>query len=265
MPQNDSVTVRTLQQRKEHGQRITMLTAYDYPTARWLDDAGVDVVLVGDSLAMVVQGKDTTLPVTVGDMIYHGRMVTRAVRRAMVLVDLPFPVGQLGVRHTVKVAARIIKQTGCQGVKLEGGSEQADVIRSLVSAGIPTMAHVGLRPQSVHALGGYRVQRSREILVRDAQAAQSAGAFAVLMECVPENLAAEITSQLSVPTIGIGAGARCDGQVLVTHDLLGIHEEPGPKFVRAYAQFRDLAIEAIQRFREDVQAGTFPGEAESFH
>lgn len=260
---NNPVNVRTLQAMKGK-EKITMLTAYDFPTAQMLDQSGVEMLLVGDSLGMVVQGHSTTVPVTVEEMIYHGRMVVRAAQRAMVIVDLPFPVGQLSVSHTLKVAAKILKETGCQGVKLEGGREQAEIIRRLVVAGIPTIAHVGLRPQTVHALGGYRVQRDEELLQTDALAVQEAGAFAVLMECVPASVAASITKKLRVPTIGIGAGPDCDGQVLVINDLLGWNEGKSPKFVRRYAELRELAKGAIQQFQNDVRSGDFPSERESF-
>lgn len=203
---NKRITTATLLRMKKQSTRIAMLTAYDFTMASILDDAGVDVLLVGDSLGMVIQGEETTIPVTLRDMIYHGRLVVRGTKRAMVVVDLPFPHGQLGVRKTLQVSARILKQTGCQAVKLEGGAEQADTISALVSAGIPVIAHVGLRPQSVHQLGGYRVQRDENRLLQDAKSAEEAGAFAVLMECVPRNLGGRITDALSIPTIGIGAG-----------------------------------------------------------
>ena len=258
------VTVRTLQSMKRHGQKITMLTAYDYSMSQLLDQSGVECILVGDSLGMVVQGQKTTVPVTIKQMIYHGEMVARAAKHAMVIVDLPFPVGQRGVTHTVKVAARIMKKTLCQAVKMEGGHEQSASIEALVDAGIPTIAHIGLRPQSVHALGGYRVQRDAERLMRDAMAAQTAGAFCVLMECVPQTLAKEVTDVLSIPTIGIGAGAGCDGQVLVINDLLGLGEGSPPKFVRAYANLRQTTLDAVSRFRQDIANSDFPGSAESF-
>lgn len=258
------VTVRSLKQAKDAGRRVTMLTVYDYPTARLLDQAGIDMLLVGDSLGMVVQGHTTTVPVTLSEMIYHGRMVARAAQRSMVVVDLPFPVGQLGVRDTLRKAARVVKQTGCQAVKLEGGAAQADTIAALVDAGIATIAHIGLRPQSVHALGGYRVQRDRDRLMQDAEAAVRAGAFAILLECVPEAFAREVTQMVPVPTIGIGAGAGCDGQVLVLHDMLGLGEGRVPKFVRQYANLRSVIDEAVRRYRDEVIAGTFPGAPESF-
>jgi 3-methyl-2-oxobutanoate hydroxymethyltransferase len=258
------ISVQHLMRMKERAERITMLTAYDFTMAALLDAAGVDVLLVGDSLGMVIQGHSTTIPVTVRDMIYHGRLVVRGTKRAMVVVDLPFPHGQLGVRKTLQVAARIMKRTGCQAVKLEGGAEQAETIAALVNAGIPVIAHVGLRPQSVHAIGGYRVQRDRERLQRDAIAAQSAGAFCVLIECVPRQLAKELTEQLRVPTIGIGAGPDCDGQVLVTHDLLGLTVSRVPKFVRQTVDLGAQVRRAAEQYNESVRQGSFPGVEESF-
>lgn len=259
-----SVTVGTLKKMKESGERISMLTAYDFTMATLLEQAGVDILLVGDSLGMVVQGHATTIPVTLGEMIYHGTMVVRAAKRAMVVVDLPFPHGQLGITKTLTVAARVMKQTGCQAVKLEGGSEQADTIAALVNAGIPVIAHVGLRPQSVHALGGYKVQRDSDRLHRDALAAQQAGAFCILMECVPQELAKQITESVSVPTIGIGAGPHCDGQVLVTNDLLGLTVGRVPKFVRPMANLAEQIRAVVAEFNSEVRAGTFPTASESF-
>lgn len=261
---NPRVTVKTLLAMKRRGERITMLTAYDYPTAKLLDESNIDCILVGDSLGMVVQGRTTTVPVTIEEMIYHGEMVARAARRAMVVVDLPFPVGQLGVTHTVATAADIMKKTECHAVKLEGGHQQADTIRALVDAGIPTIAHIGLRPQSVHALGGYKVQRDADRLIQDATSAERAGAFSVLIECVPSELAAQVTKLLSVPTIGIGAGSGCDGQVLVTNDMLGWNSGYVPKFVRQFADLRSGAIKAVEEYRAQVQSGEFPGQQESF-
>jgi 3-methyl-2-oxobutanoate hydroxymethyltransferase len=258
------VTTLNLQQMKETGERIVMLTAYDFTMAKLLDEAGTDILLVGDSLGMVIQGHDTTIPVTLRQMIYHGEMVARAARRSLVVVDLPFPHGQLGIQSSLRVAARVLKQTGCQAIKLEGGAEQAKTIQSLVSAGIPVMAHVGLRPQSVHALGGYRVQRDGPRLLEDAQAAQDAGAFCVLMECVPQSLAKEVTERLSVPTIGIGAGPHCDGQVLVTHDILGLTPGKSPKFVRNQVNLADEIVQAITVHSQAVRDRSFPGPAESF-
>lgn len=262
--QNSPVTTLRLRQMKQRGEKISMLTAYDFTMARLLDQAGVDMLLVGDSLAMVVQGHATTLPVTLEQMIYHGQMVVRAAQRAMVVVDLPFPHGQLGVGRTLRTAAKVMKKTGCQAVKLEGGAEQAETIRAMVDAGIPVIAHVGLRPQSVHALGGYRVQRDAQRLSHDAQAAADAGAFCVLMECVPRDLAKAVTNQLAVPTIGIGAGPDCDGQVLVTNDLLGLTVDRVPKFVRAQANLAEQITAAVHRYNEAVREGAFPAQSESF-
>ncbi len=258
------VTISTLRQMKQSGERISMLTAYDFTMATLLEQAGVDVLLVGDSLGMVVQGHSTTIPVTLREMIYHGTMVARAAKRAMVVVDLPFPHGQLGVNKTLVVAARVMKQTGCHAVKLEGGAEQADTIKALVNAGIPVIAHVGLRPQSVHALGGYKVQRNGDKLQRDAMAAQQAGAFSILMECVPQDLAKQITEMVDVPTIGIGAGPHCDGQVLVTNDLLGLTVGRVPKFVRPMANLAEQIQLAVKQFNSEVRSGAFPSATESF-
>lgn len=258
------VTTLRLRQMKQRGEKISMLTAYDYTMSKLLDLAGVDMLLVGDSLGMVVQGHDTTIPVTLEQMIYHGQMVARAAVRAMVVVDLPFPHGQLGVGRTLRVAAKVMKKTGCQAVKLEGGAEQAETIRAMVDAGIPVIAHVGLRPQSVHALGGYRVQRDADRLMTDARAAESAGAFCVLMECVPRDLAKQVTAALTVPTIGIGAGADCDGQVLVTHDMLGLTVDRVPKFVRSQANLAEQITGAVTKYNQAVRDGSFPGPDESF-
>jgi 3-methyl-2-oxobutanoate hydroxymethyltransferase len=249
---------------KSAGRKISMLTAYDYPLAALLDAAGIDAILVGDSMSMVVQGHETTLPVTLDEIIYHAEMVGRAVEHALVVVDLPFPTNHLGVHRAIDSAGRILKETRCQAVKLEGGADQADVIAGLVSAGIPVMAHVGLRPQSVHQMGGYRVQRDAERLAADARAAQDAGAFAVVLECIPSPLAAKITAELRIPTIGIGAGASCDGQVLVAHDLLGLTSGYVPKFVKPYADLKSIIVEAATRYRAEVESGIFPGPDQQF-
>jgi 3-methyl-2-oxobutanoate hydroxymethyltransferase len=249
---------------KAAGQKISMLTAYDYPTAALLDGAGIDAILVGDTMSMVVQGHETTLPVTLDEIIYHAEMVGRAVERALTIVDMPFPTNHLGVHRAIEAAGRILKETRCQAVKLEGGADQADVIRGIVSAGIPVMAHVGLRPQSVHQMGGYRVQRDLERLHADAQAVQDAGAFAVVLECIPLAAAGEITAALKIPTIGIGAGPQCDGQVLVTHDLLGLTTGFVPRFVRQYADLKGVIRDAVTRYREDVQGGKFPAAEHAF-
>ncbi len=258
------VTAPRLIKMKQDGLRITMLTAYDFGMATLLDESGVDVLLVGDSLAMVVQGAENTLPVTLDEMIYHGRLVARAARRAMVVVDLPFPENHLGPQHAVASAARVIKESGAQSVKLEGGADQAEVISAIVAAGIPVMAHVGLRPQSVHAMGGYKVERDGDKVLRDATAAQQAGAFSVVLECVPKDVAQRVSGELKIPTFGIGAGNGCDGQVLVVNDLLGMTSGYVPSFVQQYAQVGDTIRESVSRWCTDVRSGTFPDDEHSF-
>jgi 3-methyl-2-oxobutanoate hydroxymethyltransferase len=244
---------------KGAGRKISMLTAYDYPTARLLDGTGIEGILVGDSLGMVVQGHETTLPVTLDQIIYHAEMVGRAAEQALVVVDLPFPTAAIGPQAAVESAARILKETRCQAVKLEGGKAQAATIAALVSAGIPVMAHCGLRPQSVHVLGGYKVQRQEDVLLADAQAAEDAGAFAIVLECIPADVARKITAAVSVPTIGIGAGAGCDGQVLVTSDLLGFTSGYVPRFAKRYADLGKIIVDAVTRYRDEVRDGRFPG------
>ncbi len=250
---------------KAKGEKISVLTAYDYPMAALLDSAGIDAILVGDSLSMVVQGNVNTLPVTLDEMIYHAEMVGRAVNRALVIVDMPFPSYHLGTHKAIENAGRILKETRCQAVKLEGGADQAEVIAALVSAGIPVMAHIGLRPQNVHQLGTYRLERDRETLLRDAKAAEEAGAFSMVLECIPAELAAEVTQAIAIPTIGIGAGTGCDGQVLVLHDLLGLTPGRVPRHVKAYADLKSQTVDAVTRYRDEVRDGTFPGEEQTFH
>jgi 3-methyl-2-oxobutanoate hydroxymethyltransferase len=244
--------------------KIAMVTAYDYPFARLIDAAGVDGILVGDSVGMVVQGHVNTLPVTLDQIIYHAEMVGRAVEHALVVVDLPFPYHLLGVTRTIEAAARVLKETRCQAVKLEGGVEQAEAVAALVSGGVPVMGHCGLRPQSVHMMGGYTVQRDRQRLLADARALEQAGAFAVLLECVPAAVAEEITAALTVPTIGIGAGRGCNGQVLVLHDLLGLTQGRLPRHVKRYADLGSQVTEAATRYRDEVRDGQFPGDEQSF-
>jgi 3-methyl-2-oxobutanoate hydroxymethyltransferase len=258
------ITVPQFTAMKAAGQRITMLTAYDYPTARLIDSVGIEGILVGDSLSMVVQGHANTLPVTLEEMIYHAELVGRAVQHALVVVDMPFPSFHLGVHRAVESAGRILKQTRCQAVKLEGGVQQADVIAALVAAGIPVMAHCGLRPQSVHQLGGYHVQRNEPQLLADARASQQAGAFAIVLECIPGEVAKRITAELSIPTIGIGAGAGCDGQVLVLHDMLGMLPGRAPRHVKPYADLKTIITEAVARYRDEVRSGAFPGAQQTF-
>jgi 3-methyl-2-oxobutanoate hydroxymethyltransferase len=249
---------------KAEGRKISMVTAYDYPFAKLLDEAGVESILVGDSMSMVVQGHDSTLPVTLDEMIYHAEMVGRAVEHALLIVDMPFPSFHLGTHKAIENAGRILKESRCQAVKLESGVEQAETIAALVSAGIPVMAHCGLRPQSVHTLGGYRVQRQADVLMADARAAEDAGAFGIVLECIPRSIAKEITDKIKIPTIGIGAGPDCDGQVLVLHDLLGITAGYVPKFVKPFANLKDAVTQAVTTYRNEVREGTFPAKEHTF-
>ncbi len=255
------ISVRTLARRKRSAERITMLTAYDFSFARIFDTAGIDLLLVGDSLGNVVQGRDTTLPVTLDEVIYHTRLVARGARRALVIADMPFGSYQVGPEDAVRSALRLVKEGSAQAVKLEGGRSAAAAIQRIVSAEIPVMGHVGLTPQSVHRMGGLRVQgrseRGRARVLEDARAVQEAGAFAVVLEGIPAELAAEITATLAIPTIGIGAGPDCDGQVLVMHDLLGLSDWC-PSFVKQYADLGALSSQAVRAFAEEVHNGKFP-------
>lgn len=262
------VTILDIYKKKAEGKKITMLTAYDYPTAQIVDEAGIDMVLVGDSLGNVVQGVANTLPVTMDEMIYHTKMVSRAAQAAMVVGDMPFLSYQTHKAEAIRNAGRFLKEAGAECVKLEGGSQMADTIRAIVDAGIPVVAHIGLTPQYVHMLGGFKVQgkdeAAREKLLADARAVQDAGAFSVVIEAVPAGLGKEITAMLRIPTIGIGAGPDCDGQVLVIHDLLGLFDRFTPKFVKRYANLKEQAVAAVKRYKDDVEQGAFPGEEHSF-
>lgn len=257
------VTTATLQEMKAKGEKITLLTAYDYPTARLLDEAGIDILLVGDSVGNVILGYENTLPVTMDEMIHHTRAVARGTRRAFVVGDMPFLSYQVSVAEAIRNGGRFLQEGGAQGVKLEGGRERAETVRALVETGIPVMGHLGLTPQSVHQLGGYRVQgRTEEAarrLIEDALILEEAGIFALVLECVPAKVAAEVTSRLRVPTLGIGAGPACDGQVLVTHDLLGLTGKKVPKFVKQYASLYEQIAAAIRDFQAEVREGKFPG------
>jgi 3-methyl-2-oxobutanoate hydroxymethyltransferase len=265
MPADDPrITVPKFTGFKAAGRKISMLTAYDFGMARLLDEAGIEGILVGDSLSMVVQGHGNTLPVTLDEIIYHAEMVGRAVRQALVVVDMPFPSYHLGPHRAIESAGRILKETRCQAVKLEGGAEQAEVIAALVSAGIPVMAHCGLRPQSVHLLGSYRVQRDEEKLLADARAAAQAGAFALVLECIPAAVAGRITRELPIPTIGIGAGGECDGQILVVNDVLGLTTDYVPRFVKKYADLQRVIGDAARAYRDEVRDGRFPGAEQTF-
>ena len=269
------VTVPELLQRKSlaadstNKKKITCLTAYDYPTARLMDEAGVDVVLVGDSVAMVVLGYESTLPLTMEESLHHTKAVRRGVQRALVVADMPFGTYQGDVHEALKNAVRFVKEAGAEAVKVEGGERRLEVIARLTEAEIPVMGHVGLTPQSVHAMGGYRVQgkteRAAEQLLRDARAVEAAGAFSIVLEGIPRELAAEITKSLRIPTIGIGAGPDCDGQVLVLHDLLGLTFQEPPKFARRYANVGEVISQAVREYCADVQGGNFPSDAESYH
>jgi 3-methyl-2-oxobutanoate hydroxymethyltransferase len=261
------VTVHTLARAKREGRPFSMLTAYDHAFARIFDTAGIDVLLVGDSLANVVQGLETTLPVTLDEMIYHTRLVARGARRAMVVGDMPFGSYHASPEDAARSAIRLVKEGGAQAVKLEGGATAHAAIRAIAAAQIPVMGHVGLTPQSVHAMGGLRVQgrteSGRERVLADARAVQEAGAFAVVLEGMPRDLAREITSELAIPTIGIGAGVDCDGQVLVMHDMLGLCEWT-PSFVKQYGSLGVAAAQAARAFADDVAHRKFPGDEHTY-
>lgn len=264
----EAITTQTLRERKARGARIVALTAYDHLLATLLDAAGVDVILVGDSLGTVVQGHDTTVPVTMDQMIYHTEMVSRATRRALVVGDMPFLSYQLGPEDALRNAGRFLKEGRAGAVKLEGGAPVADTVARLVGAGIPVMGHLGLTPQSIHLFGTYRTRGTdaaeAEGILADARTLEEAGAFALVLEKVPTMLAERVTQSVGIPTIGIGAGPRCDGQVLVTHDLLGLFTRFRPRFVRRYAELGQAIDAAVRRYAEDVRAGSFPGSEESY-
>ena len=258
------MTVPRFRAAAQEGRRLTMLTAYDHTWASLFDEAGIDSILVGDTLGMVVQGKSSTLPVTLDEMIYHGEIVCRAVKHALVIVDMPFMTYQAETVEAVRNAGRILKETGADAVKLEGGAYQADTIRALHRTDIPVVAHVGMKPQSVKTLGGMgRIQRDREVLIADAVAAADAGAFAIVLELIPRELAAEVTARVDIPTIGIGAGPDCDGQVLVSYDMLGLTPGFRPKFLKVYADLRESAINATRQYIGEVREGLFPDDEHS--
>jgi len=267
------ITVPEIQRLKGAGRKIAALTAYDYPFARILDRCGIDLLLVGDSLGTVVQGEQTTLPVTMDEMVYHLKLVSRARPRALVVGDMPFLSYQAGICEAITNAGRLLKDGGAEAVKLEGGVNVARVIKAIANVDIPVMAHIGLTPQSVHRMGGYKVQGkksgrqpgARERLLEDAQAVAEAGAFAVVLEGVPVDLAHEITTMLPIPTIGIGAGAYCDGQILVIHDLLGLTSGCSPKFVKRYVDLQEVISQAVNAYISEVRNGAFPQDAHSFH
>lgn len=263
------VTIPQLLDYKKNQRKITALTAYDYTFARALDESGIDVILVGDSAGMVAMGYDNTLPVTMDEMIHYTRGVRRGVKQALLVGDMPFMSYHVSEADTIQNAGRFIQEGGAEAVKMEGGSRVLDKIQAVVQAGISVMGHVGLTPQSVHQFGGYRVQGKNYLdarqIKKDAQDLQSAGVFALVLEGIPMELAAEITQALDIPTIGIGAGAHCDGQILVTQDMLGMNLDFAPKFVKQYAEMGTLIRSAVQDYIEEVQTGTFPDEAHSYH
>lgn len=264
----DKITLHDLRQKKARGEPITMLTAYDYPTALLIDQSAIDLVLVGDSLGMVVHGFETTLPVTLEMMILHCQAVRRGVRRALLIGDMPFGSYQVSLEQAKRSAIRLLAEGGVDAVKLEGGQAVVETVRALVELGCAVMGHIGLTPQSVSALGGFKVQgktlEAARQLIRDAQALEAAGAFALVLESIPARLAALITQTVSIPTIGIGAGAACDGQVLVTPDLLGLYERFTPKFAKQYAQLATTMRQAFAAYRDEVRARTFPAEEHTF-
>ena len=261
------VTTRSFHLKKKAGEPISMLTAYDYATSLALDRAGIDSILVGDSLGMVVLGYETTLPVTMDDMLHHCRAVARGAKRALLIGDMPFMSYQVSVETGVANAGRFLQEAGMDAVKLEGGSDRAETIRAIVACGIPVMGHLGLTPQSVHQFGGFRAQGKTAAaaaqLVRDADALQAAGCFALVLEAIPSELAKLVSERLDIPTIGIGAGADCDGQVLVTHDLLGLFDRFTPRFVKRYADLHQVMGQAFEAYLAEVAAGRFPGEEHS--
>src|SRR6204780_391093 len=268
-PASRRVTIQSLQDKKTQGRPIVALTAYDYATARLVDEAGVDFILVGDSLAMVVMGYENTLPVTMDEMLLHTRAVRRAVKQAMVVADMPFGSYQVSAAEGIANATRFVKESGAQAVKLEGGASRLELVKRLADAEIPVMGHLGLTPPSVHRMSGYRGQGKSVAaihhLVKDALALEAAGAFAVVLEGIPTEVAQRITAALHIPTIGIGAGPQCDGQILGLHDLINLSFSPAAKFVRRYGDAAALITDAVQRYRDDVQGRNFPSEEESYH
>lgn len=261
-------TISDLMSKKERGEKITMLTAYDYPTARLVDQAGVDTILVGDSLGMVVLGYASTVPVSMEEMIHHSKAVTRGTEYAFVIGDMPFMSYQSSVNKAIENAGRFMKEADCDAVKLEGGSEVAPIVKAIVTAGVPVCGHIGLTPQTATQLSGFKVQgkdaESAGNLIKSAKDLEEAGAFMVVMECIPDVLASRITKELRIPTIGIGAGKECDGQVLVYHDVVGLFERFTPKFVKQYITLGPMVVDALREYKEEVEKGLFPGEEHTF-
>lgn len=262
------ITTRVLQAMKENNRKISMLTAYDYSFAKMLDSAGVDVILVGDSASNVIHGHETTLPITLEQMIDHASAVIRGIQRSFVVVDLPFGYYQADSKMALKSAIRIMKESGAHSVKMEGGAFVMDSVKRIISAGIPVMGHLGLMPQSIYKYGSYTVrakeEQEAEDLIKDAMALQEAGVFGIVLEKIPAELATKVSKMLTIPTIGIGAGGGCDGQVLVTHDMLGINKEFSPRFLRRYANLYEVIEGAVQQYIDDVKSGDFPNEQERY-
>ncbi len=262
------VTTKTLALMKKKGIKIAALTAYDFITAKLLDEAGIDIILVGDSLGMVFQGNETTLPVTMDEMIYHTKAIARGVNRGMIVTDMPFMSYQLSTDEAFRNAGRIMKETSAGGVKIEGGERVAESIRKITEAGIPVMGHIGLTPQSIHLFGSYRergrTKEEADEILRDAKIIEQAGAFAVVLEKIPAELAAKVTESLTIPTIGIGAGVNCDGQILVTPDMLGLNVDFHPRFVRYYSNLAEEVGKAVKNYIDDVRETKFPSEDESY-
>lgn len=262
------VTIDYLNKKMENGNKITMMTAYDYPTAGLVDQAGIDTILVGDSLGMVMLGYESTVPVTMEEMLHHCKAVCRGAKSSFIIGDMPFMSYQVSIEKAVENAGRFIKEASCDSVKLEGGSEMAPVVKAVVDAGIPVCAHIGLTPQTATKLSGFKVQgkdaESARELVQSAKDLEDAGAFMIVMECIPDPVAARITEELKIPTIGIGAGKDCDGQVLVYHDLVGLFERFTPKFVKQYINLAPKVREALIQYKEEVESGAFPGPEHSF-
>ena len=262
------ITIPDILKKKGEGRKITLLTAYDYPSGRLIDEAGVDIILIGDSLAMTVLGYESTVPITMDEMVHHAKAAKRGVKYALMVGDMPFMTYNIGDKETVRNAGRFIKEGGCGAVKIEGGTEMTGVVKTLVKAGIPVLGHIGLTPQTAVQLGGFKVQgkdtKGAQRLLDSALALEKAGCFAIILECVPDKLAKLITERLAIPTIGIGAGPYCDGQALVTNDMIGLFDRFTPRFVKKYADLWPLLLNAFRRYRDEVEGGKFPTEEHSF-
>lgn len=265
----EKITINDILNRKKDKKRITALTAYDYPSAKIASNAGIDIILVGDSLGMVIQGEENTLKVEVEDMIYHTSLVSKAEPKSLIITDMPYMSYHLSIEKSVENAMKLIKYGGAEGVKIEGGEKRIDTIKAIIDSEIPVMGHLGLTPQSINIMGGFKVQgklkQKAEEIYKDAIKLEKAGVFSIVLESIPEELSQIITNELKIPTIGIGAGKFCDGQILVFHDLLGISNEKTPKFVRKYANIYDISIKAIREYINDINSNNFPNDNETYH